>query len=167
VKRRGIMPIRFAAALSFPLLIIGAPLKAQVGLNLGNESPGPFDVEKSTPLPRIRPKFYSKEAAKRLNWPSEQLEQLEAQGFGRTEILILPMIARKSTSTWDQLVKERQKGAALRDLAEKAGVSYPDIFREAERLREEIVQVIPSSPTAVSPSTAPASVPAASQGGQP
>lgn len=98
----------------------------------------PFSVEESTAPLREWPTPFAKELSRRLDWPLEKLERLEKRGFGRTEMVSFVAIAQKSSKTWDELVKQREKGATLRSMAEEAGLTYNDVFRNSQKIKSEI-----------------------------
>jgi hypothetical protein len=98
----------------------------------------PFETDSSTTALRDYPTPFTKELAQRVDWPLDKLEKIERKGFGRTEMISLVAIARKSRKSWDRLVKDRDKGVPLRSLAEEAGLVYLDVFRNSQKLKTEI-----------------------------
>lgn len=105
-----------------------------------------FDAVPSTPTVQMRPKLFAKEAAKRMDWPSEQLEKIQGQGFGRTEIITMVFIAKKSTNTWESLVKQRQKGSTLRAMAERSGLNYKETFLKSMEMKKDIEAYLDTLP---------------------
>jgi hypothetical protein len=129
-----------AAAAALFVLLAAAPLRAQDAAG-GADAGGlfaPFEVEEATAPLREWPSPFVKELALKLDWPLEKLEKLEKRGFGRTEMISFVAVARKSAKSWDDLVKQREKGATMRSLAEEAGLTYNDVFRESRRVKAEV-----------------------------
>ncbi len=107
----------------------------------------PFETEKSTIPAKKEPSPYAKELAARENWPLEQVQKMEKRGFGRTEMVSFIAIARRSPKKWDELVKEREKGATLRQMARDAGLDYDELFSRSMKIREEIVRKLETEKT--------------------
>lgn len=104
----------------------------------------PFELEESTAPLREWPTPFAKELAERLKWPLEKLEKLEKRGFGRTEMISFVAIARRSSKSWDELIKQREKGSKMRAMAEEAGLVYNDLFRESQKIKAEVdAKVVP------------------------
>ncbi len=97
--------------------------------------------------------FWS-EAGRRTGLPAESLDRWAVRGFGRTELLILAAVARRSPQTLDALVAARERGASLRALlralAEKEGLTYNPLFRDAMRQRQDIENAVAASSPPVS-----------------
>ncbi len=108
----------------------------------------PFDVQPSTATLYLdRPSLFVEQLSRRMEWPVDKLYKLESSGYARTEMILLVMMKKKTGENWDELVKEREKGAALRAMAEKRGMPYYYFFRLAQMTKDEIdaaVQALPA-----------------------
>ncbi|HOW28546.1 MAG TPA: hypothetical protein PK876_08625 [Elusimicrobiota bacterium] len=64
--------------------------------------------------------------------------ELIRKGFGDHELMTLSLIYSGSGKTgWDRLVKEREKGKTLKQLAEDRGLDYSDIYRRVHIWKEQ------------------------------
>lgn len=61
-----------------------------------------------------------------------------ARGFGKTEVLILGELVRRSTWTFDVLAAARAGGATLKSLAQQCGVDHTAAVRSARENRRRI-----------------------------
>lgn len=115
----------------------------------------PFDAQSSTApaLPDKTSRFVQQMSLS-MDWPEEKLHPLESQGYARTEMILLVMMEKQTGENWDGLIKERQKGARLRAMAEKRGMPYNDLFRKAQRTKMEIDAAVEALPPEVETSTA-------------
>ncbi len=118
---------------------------SNVNSEMGSVNDYPGVEESTTTKPKSR--FYSQAASDYFNWPLEKFELMENQGFGRTEMVVMTLLSQKSTTTWDHLIKERQKGTPLRDLAQSQGLDYFSVFQQAMKLKLEIESKIPTTST--------------------
>jgi hypothetical protein len=108
------------------------------GLDPLAPEPAPFETAVSTEPVKKAPSEFAKKAAERLGVLATSLGKLEQAGFGRGEMIRFTLIAKKSEKAWDDLVKERRKGAPFRKMAQDAKLDYNELFLQAERLRDEI-----------------------------
>lgn len=121
------------------LLTVAAAPSLRADLDGGVDLfPSSYDIDSSTEPLRKTPTTFARRLAQKADWPLEKIEKLERKGYGRTEIISLIEIARRSPKTWDDLVKERDKGKKMRELAEEAALNYNEVFRRAQKLRDEI-----------------------------
>jgi len=126
--------LAFVSVTITPAFVFGVDLSA------------PFDAPVSTTTLRARTKAFAKEAAGRLSLPAEKMEKIEALGFGRAEMIAFAMIVEKSTKSWEDQVKARQKGVTLRSMAEEAGMNYKDVFFASRAMKEEIEAGLKTTP---------------------
>lgn len=68
----------------------------------------------------------------------EKIYNLEIKGYGRTEILIICLTAKKSNNEIDNLIKSRDSGKRLKEIVESNKVDYKDVYVEAKTLKHEI-----------------------------
>jgi hypothetical protein len=131
---------------AFIVLLAAVPVRAELP---SEDLPvSPFALDASTEPLKVGPSPYVPALAKRLDWPVELIEKIEAKGFGRTEMVIFITFARKSAKSWDDLVKQRQKGNTLRGMAEAEGFVYNDLFRRSREIKLEVEASLPASLTA-------------------
>jgi hypothetical protein len=89
---------------------------------------------------------FASEAAKRFGVPVEKTLKLRQKGFGKTELLTFLAVAKASPKSWEQLVEEREKGRALRKMAEEAGLDPDALFDRSSALKKEIEKGIETPP---------------------
>ncbi len=70
----------------------------------------------------------------------ELLTKTIANGFGRTELIRLILISKKSKKPLEELIKEREKGTRLAKIAESANLNNKEIRKEANALLKELLQ---------------------------
>ncbi|HMU95511.1 MAG TPA: hypothetical protein PKB12_03600 [Elusimicrobiota bacterium] len=69
------------------------------------------------------------------------------KGFGKTEVLILGEMVRRSTWTFDALAAARVGGAPLKTLARQCGADEAAVFRAARDQRRRIERtLLPTGP---------------------
>jgi hypothetical protein len=89
---------------------------------------------------------FADEAARRLNAKPEEVLDLRRRGFGKTEILSFIAISRASKTSWDELVKERERGTPMRRMAGEAGLDYNAVFDRSTALKKEIDSSLEKTP---------------------
>ena len=122
------------------VLLLSA-LSAQAGIASGFDTDyNEYGVDISSPVKDSSPTPYVSAAALKLNFPMERLVKMEKMGFGRSEMVAMVLILRGNAETkWDSLLKAREEGRPLGELAVEAGLDRNDLFRRSLVLRDEIM----------------------------
>jgi hypothetical protein len=74
----------------------------------------------------------------KMNVPERTITDAVEKGFGRTELIRLILISKKSGKALGDLLKEREKGARLAKIAESVHLNNRSIREEAESILKEL-----------------------------
>lgn len=96
------------------------------------EEPKMKDVKESK-----SPEPFIQALSKRMNVPPNILTDATGRGMGRTELIRLILISKKSQKPLEDLIKEREKGTRLAKIAEAAQLNNRVIREEAKRILKE------------------------------
>jgi hypothetical protein len=97
-------------------------------------------TKKKEKKPRL-PDPYVKAIAAHFDQKIEDIHGLFLRGYGRNELIKMLIISQRSGATFKDLVKQRDKGKRLSQLAEKYKLDYYAVLDEATTVRAEIDKV--------------------------
>ena len=87
--------------------------------------------------------------------PAQELARLLARGYYRLELFQVIVLARRSAQPLAKIVEARDKGAPLRQLAEKNKLDYDAVYDEALELERKVDAILPSILTVSVSTTSP------------
>ena len=90
--------------------------------------------------------------------PVQELSDLLRRGYYKFELIELVLVAQRGSTPLKELVKARDKGKALRELAVERSVDFDAVYEDALALDARLTGRILPSVMRVAVSTAPASV---------
>lgn len=117
----------FAAGISLLLFPVHARSSGDPVLPPNREAPPAFHAD-----------AFDAAASAAVGVSTAAIARWRARGFGKTEVLILGEMVRRSTWTFDALAAARDEGATLKSLAQRCRVDDAAVFRAARDHRRRI-----------------------------
>ncbi|MBL0350748.1 MAG: hypothetical protein IPP68_10325 [Elusimicrobia bacterium] len=110
-----------------------------LSVSVGARSAADPDFPQKREAPTVLPgDAFDLAAAEAIGVSTTTIGRWRAKGFGKTEVLILGEMVRRSTWTFDALGAARDGGATLETLSRQCGADYLAAFRAARESRRRI-----------------------------